>query len=74
MTLLTIILLPLLAGTTLALLAARYSRSASAWAVAGVTLCSLTLLLGFSDAVFSGQKIVSSTPWIRNWALTSPLG
>ena len=64
MTLLTIILLPLLAGTTLALLAARYSRSASAWAVAGVTLCSLTLLLGFSDAVFSGQKIVSSTPWM----------
>lgn len=64
MTLLTIILLPLLAGTTLALLAGRYSRSASAWAVAGVTLCSLTLLLGFSDAVFSGQKIVSSTPWM----------
>lgn len=64
MTLLTIILLPLLAGTTLALLAGRYSRSASAWAVAGVTLCSLILLLGFSDAVFSGQKIVSSTPWM----------
>ena len=64
MTLLTIILLPLLAGTTLALLAARISRSASAWAVAGVTLCSLALLLGFSDAVFSGQKIVSVTPWM----------
>ena len=64
MTLLTIILLPLLAGTTLALLAGRYSRSASAWAVAGVTLCSLILLLGFSDAVFSGQKVVSSTPWM----------
>jgi len=64
MTLLTIILLPLLAGTTLALLAARISRVASAWAVAGVTLCSLGLLLGFSEAVFSGQKIVSSIPWM----------
>lgn len=64
MTLLTIILLPMLAGTTLALLAARVSRRASALAVAGVTLCSLGLLLGFSDAVFSGQKIVSSIPWM----------
>lgn len=64
MTLLTIILLPLLAGTTLALLAARISRQASAWAVAGVTFCSLGLLLSFSDAVFSGQKIVSITPWM----------
>ena len=64
MTLLTIILLPLLAGTSLALLAARVSRRASAWAVAGVTLFSLSLLLGFSDVVFSGQKIVSSTPWM----------
>lgn len=64
MTLLTIILLPLLAGTTLALLAARISRLASALAVATVTLCSLGLLLGFSDAVFSGQKIISSIPWL----------
>lgn len=64
MTLLTIVLLPLLAGTTLALLAARISRLASALAVATVTLCSLGLLLGFSDAVFSGQKIISSIPWL----------
>ncbi|MDO9023299.1 monovalent cation/H+ antiporter subunit A [Zwartia sp.] len=64
MTLLTIILLPLLAGTTLALLAARMSRAASAWAVAGVTLCSLGLLLGFSETIFSGQKMVSSIPWM----------
>lgn len=64
MTLLTIILLPLLAGTSLALLAARISRLASALAVATVTLCSLGLLLGFSDAVFSGQKIISSIPWL----------
>lgn len=64
MTLLTIILLPLLAGTSLALLAARISRSASAWAVAGVTALSLVLLLGYTDAVFSGQKIVSITPWM----------
>lgn len=64
MTLLTIILLPLLAGTTLALLAARVSRLASALSVAVVTLCSLGLLLGFSDAIFSGQKIVSSIPWM----------
>ncbi len=64
MTLLTIILLPLLAGTTLALLVARISRVASAWAVAGVTLSSLALLLSFSSAVFSGQKIISITPWM----------
>ncbi len=64
MTLLTIILLPMLAGTTLALLAARVSRLASAWAVAGVTACGLGLLLGFSDVIFSGQKIVTSIPWM----------
>ena len=64
MTLLTIILLPMLAGTTLAWLAARVSRGASAWAVAGVTLCSLGLLLGFSDTIFSGQKVISSIPWM----------
>ncbi len=64
MTLLTIILLPLLAGTTLALLAARVSRLASALAVAAVTFASLGLLLGFSDAVFSGQKIITSIPWM----------
>jgi len=64
MTLLTIILLPLLAGTTVALLAARVSRLASALAVAAVTFASLGLLLGFSDAIFSGQKIVTSIPWM----------
>ena len=64
MTLLTIILLPLLAGTTLALLAARVSRLASALAVAAVTFCSLGLLLSFSDVIFSGQKIISSVPWM----------
>ena len=64
MTLLTIILLPLLAGTALALLAARVSRLASALAVAAVTLCSLGLLLSFSGAIFSGQKIISSVPWM----------
>jgi multicomponent K+:H+ antiporter subunit A len=64
MTLLTIILLPLLAGTVLALLGARVSRLASALAVAAVTLCSLGLLLSFSGAIFSGQKIISSVPWM----------
>lgn len=64
MTLLTIILLPLLAGTALAFLGARVSRLASALAVAAVTVCSLGLLLGFSDAIFSGQKIISSVPWM----------
>lgn len=64
MTLLTIILLPLLAGTALALLGARVSRLTSALAVAAVTVCSLGLLLSFSDAIFSGQKIISSVPWM----------
>lgn len=64
MTLLAIILLPLLAGTTLTLLFARVSRRASAWAAAAVTLCSLSILLSFSEAVFRGEKIVSLTPWM----------
>jgi multicomponent K+:H+ antiporter subunit A len=64
MTLLTIILLPLLAGTALALLGARVSRLASALAVAAVTVCSLGLLLSLGDAIFSGQKIISSVPWL----------
>ncbi len=64
MTLLTIILLPLLAGTALALLGARVSRLTSALAVAAVTVCSLGLLLSFSGTIFSGQKIISSVPWM----------
>ena len=64
MTLLTIILLPLLVGTTLALLAARFSRVASAWAVAGVTATSLGLLLSYSSRIFSGEKIITKYTWL----------
>ena len=64
MTLLTIILLPLLVGTTLALLAARFSRVASAWAVAGVTATSLGLLLSYSSRIFSGEKIIAKYTWL----------
>ena len=64
MTLLTIILLPLLVGTTLALLAARFGRLASAWAVAGVTATSLGLLLSYSGRVFSGEKIITKYSWL----------
>ena len=64
MTLLTIILLPLLAGTTLALLAARFSRLASAWAVTFVTASSLGWLLSFSPRIFSGEKIVTKLTWL----------
>lgn len=64
MTLLTIILLPLLVGTILALLAARFSRVASAWAVAGVTATSLGLLLSYSSRIFSGEKIITKYTWL----------
>ena len=64
MTLLTIILLPLLVGTTLALFASRFSRVASAWAVAAVTATSLGLLLSYSNRIFSGEKIITKYTWL----------
>jgi multicomponent K+:H+ antiporter subunit A len=64
MTLLTIILLPLLVGTTLALFASRFSRVASAWAVAAVTATSLGLLLSYSSRIFSGEKIITKYTWL----------
>ena len=72
MTLLTIILLPLLVGTTLALLAARFSRVASAWAVAGITATSLGLLLSYSSRIFSGEKIIAKYTWLPELVLILP--
>jgi multicomponent K+:H+ antiporter subunit A len=64
MTLALVILLPLLAGTVLALAAARRSRGAAAWAVAGVTAASLALVLREAPAVIAGRTLIASWEWL----------
>ena len=64
MTLPIIILLPLVLGTALSVVAARHSRNAAAWAVAGVTAASLGLLLSMAPSIFAGEKIIQSWPWL----------
>ena len=69
MTLPIVILLPLVVGTLLAVLAARISRNAAAWAVAGVTVLSLAIVLAMAPSVFSGETIIQSWPWIADVGL-----
>jgi multicomponent K+:H+ antiporter subunit A len=66
MTLPIVILLPLVAGTLLAVLAARVGRNAAAWSVAAVTGTSLALVLSMSGQVFAGEKIIQSWPWLAD--------
>ncbi len=69
MSLPVVILLPLIAGTLLAVLAARISRNAAAWAVGAVTLASLSIVLSMASDVFAGQKILQSWPWLADIGL-----
>lgn len=64
MTLPLIILLPLLAGTVLAPLAARRGRNSVAWTVAAVTACSLALLLTELPGVIDGRPLIVSWQWL----------
>ena len=66
--LLTILLLPLLAGTLLTswagALPSTFGRRGTAWVAAAVTLCSLGLLLTQAPAVMGGTAIQSFVPWV----------
>ncbi|MDH4150253.1 MAG: monovalent cation/H+ antiporter subunit A [Betaproteobacteria bacterium] len=64
MTLPIIILLPLIAGTMLALPAARFGRNAVAWTVAAVTAGSLMLLLRELPGVMDGRPLIMSWEWL----------
>ncbi len=64
MTLPIIILLPLVAGTMLALPAARFGRNAVAWTVAAVTAGSLMLLLRELPGVMDGRPLIMSWEWL----------
>ncbi|MDP2238857.1 MAG: monovalent cation/H+ antiporter subunit A [Burkholderiales bacterium] len=69
MTLPIIILLPLLAGTVLALAAARFGRNAAAWAVAAVAGASLALTLLEMPAVLAGRPLIVSWEWLPSIGL-----
>ncbi len=69
MTLPIVILLPLVAGTLVAVLASRWSRNAAAWSVAAVTGASLAIILSLSGRVFAGEKIIQSWPWLTELGL-----
>jgi multicomponent K+:H+ antiporter subunit A len=64
MTLPLIILLPLVAGTVLATVAARRGRNAAAWAVAAVTAAGLALALWEAPGVFSGRLVIAHWEWL----------
>ncbi|TSE34497.1 monovalent cation/H+ antiporter subunit A [Tepidimonas charontis] len=70
MTLLSIVLLPLLVGTTLTAWLGQRHRVASAIAAAGVTAGSLVLLLSQASVVWSGQVVSFSLPWVPDIGLT----
>jgi multicomponent K+:H+ antiporter subunit A len=59
-----VILLPLVAGTVLAPLAARVGATASAWAAALVTAAALGLLLALAPAVFAGDYPRVAWEWL----------
>lgn len=69
MTLLIIILLPLLAGAAGTLLVQRRGFSAAAWAVAVPTAISLMLLVHEAPAIFAGEKLVVTWPWLPELGL-----
>jgi multicomponent K+:H+ antiporter subunit A len=58
------ILLPLVFGTTLALVTSRVSRNACAWAVALVTAASLALILTQAGPVLRGESMMSFQSWV----------
>ncbi|TNF60051.1 MAG: monovalent cation/H+ antiporter subunit A [Burkholderiales bacterium] len=62
--LLTIVLLPLVAGTLLAWWLGARSRPLTAAAAALVTAISLGLLLSLAPAVFDGQAVLEFRPWV----------
>ena len=63
-----VVLLPLLAGTTLCWAAGRSDaparRRLTAWLAAGVTGAALALLLSQAGAVFGGQVLLVQTEWL----------
>ena len=63
-----VVLLPLLAGTTLCWAAGRSgtpaARRATAWLAAGVTGAALALLLSQAGAVFGGQVLLAQADWL----------
>jgi multicomponent K+:H+ antiporter subunit A len=63
-----VVLLPLLAGTTLCWAVGRSDaparRRLTAWLAAGVTGAALALLLGQAGAVFGGQVLLVQTEWL----------
>jgi multicomponent K+:H+ antiporter subunit A len=69
MTLALIILLPLAAGTILALVAERYGRNAAAWAVAAVTGAALVIAIREAPAVFAGETLIASREWLPSLGL-----
>lgn len=62
--LLTIILLPLILGTTLVSWLKRLSRGATAVGAIGISLSSFALLVSQAKTVFSGQAIYEHWPWL----------
>lgn len=64
----TIVLLPLVLGTTLCFWAGRAEsparRRLAAWLAAAVTAASLLLLLVQAPAVFAGQTLLEHHPWV----------
>jgi len=69
-TLLLIVLLPLLAGTTLTAWVGRRHRTAAALAAAVVTAASWALLLAQAGTVWAGQAVQFSLPWVPDIGLT----
>ena len=59
-----IILLPLILGTTLVSWLKQFSREATALGAIAVSLSSLILLLTQAKAVFNGEVILQSWPWL----------
>jgi multicomponent K+:H+ antiporter subunit A len=64
-----VIALPLVAGTTLAVLAGRRSASAAAWALAAVTAGALALVLAALPAVLAGESVAVFWHWVPDLGL-----
>jgi len=69
MTLLAVILLPLLAGTTLCLAVSRHGRSAAAWTAAAVTAAGLALVLLEAPGIIAGHTLIASWQWMPELGL-----
>ncbi len=65
--------LPLLAGTTLAVIAGRRSATAAAWALAAVAAAALALVLAALPDVLAGSAPAASWPWVPELGLNVAL-